>query len=117
MFYIGCSLAYIYTDLADTKLLEELPMVGGMKYCCGGYVYRLFGEGEARIKGVELLEEFNRLGVERLISFCPGCDRMIRSVYPRVVERYGIESQSIIEYLIESITRVNWNSRRKSTRQ
>nr|MDO8076019.1 (Fe-S)-binding protein [Candidatus Freyarchaeota archaeon] len=101
MFYIGCSFAYIYTDLAETKLLEELPMVGGMKYCCGGYVYRLFGEEEARIKGVELLEEFNRLGVERLISFCPGCDRMIRSVYPRIVEGYSIESQSIIEYLIE----------------
>lgn len=101
MFYIGCSLAYIYTDLAKTKLLESLPLVGGMKYCCGGYVYSLFGEEEARIKGEKLLEEFNKLGVEKLVTFCPGCDLMIRGVYPKIIEEYNIESQSIIEYLIE----------------
>ena len=101
MFYIGCSLSYIYTDLAKTKLLESLPLLGGMKYCCGGYVNSLFGEEEAKIKGRELLEEFNKLGVEKLISFCPGCDRMIKGVYPKIIEGYNIESQSIIEYLIE----------------
>nr|MDO8081099.1 (Fe-S)-binding protein [Candidatus Freyarchaeota archaeon] len=101
MFYIGCSLSYIYTDLVKTKLLESLPLVGGMKYCCGGYVHSLFGEEEAKIKGEKLLEEFNELGVEKLISFCPGCDLMIRGVYPKIIEEYNIESQSIIEYLVE----------------
>jgi Fe-S oxidoreductase len=101
MFYIGCSLSYIYTDLAKTKLLDSLPLVGGMKYCCGGYVHSLFGEEEARIKGEKLLGEFNKLGVEKLISFCPGCDLMIRGVYPKIIEEYNIESQTIIEYLVE----------------
>jgi Fe-S oxidoreductase len=101
MFYIGCSLSYIYTDLVKTKLLESLPLVGGMKYCCGGYVYSLFGEEEAKIKGEQLLKAFNELGVEKLVSFCPGCDIMIRGVYPKIIEEYNIESQSIIEYLIE----------------
>ncbi|WXG41762.1 MAG: (Fe-S)-binding protein [Candidatus Freyarchaeum deiterrae] len=101
MFYIGCSLSYTYTDLVKTKLLESLPLVGGMKYCCGGYVNSLFGEGEAKIKGEKLLKEFNELGVEKLVSFCPGCDLMIRDVYPKIIEEYNIESQSIIEYLIE----------------
>ncbi|MFB0562007.1 MAG: (Fe-S)-binding protein [Candidatus Lokiarchaeia archaeon] len=105
MFYIGCSLSYIYTDLAKTKLLESLPLVGGMKYCCGGYVNSLFGEEEAKIKGQDLLEEFNKLGVEKLISFCPGCDRMISGVYPQIIEEYNLESQSICEYLVEKYHR------------
>lgn len=101
MFYIGCSLSYIYTDLAKTKLLESLPLMGGMKYCCGGYVSSSFGENEARIKGRELLEELNKLGVEKLITFCPGCDAIIRGLYPRIIEEYNIEGQSIIENLVE----------------
>lgn len=101
MFYIGCSLSYIYTDLVKTKLLEGLPLMGGMKYCCGGYVYSLFGEEEAKINGERLLNKFNELGVEKLISFCPGCDIMIRGVYPKIIEKYNIESQNIAEYLLE----------------
>jgi Fe-S oxidoreductase len=101
MFYIGCSPSYLYTDLAKTTLLEGLPRVGGIKYCCGGYVYNLFGEEEAKIKGKKLHEEFDKLGIKKLITFCPGCDKMTRGVYPGIVEGYDIESQTIIEYLIE----------------
>ncbi|MGQ9720436.1 MAG: (Fe-S)-binding protein [Candidatus Jordarchaeum sp.] len=105
MFYIGCSLSYIYTDLVKTKLLEDLPLLGGMKYCCGGYVNSLFGQEEAKIKGKKLLKEFNKLGVEKIISFCPGCDRITRGLYPEIIEDYNIESQSIIEYLVEKYHR------------
>ncbi|MEM2983693.1 MAG: (Fe-S)-binding protein [Candidatus Jordarchaeaceae archaeon] len=101
MFYLGCSLSYIYTHLTKTKLLSSLPLVGGMKYCCGGYLNSLFGEEEAKIWGEKLLAEFNKLGVEKLISFCPGCDRMLRDLYPKIVEGYNVESQNIVEYLVE----------------
>ena len=100
MFYIGCALSYLYTDLAETKLFEGLPRVGGMKYCCGAYVTS-FGDEEAKIKGKELLDKFDKLGVRKLVTFCPGCDAMIRGVYPRIIEEYHIASQTIIEYLIE----------------
>lgn len=101
VFHVGCSLSYIHTDLAKTKLLEGLPIVGGLKYCCGGYVNGSFGREEAKIKGRALYAELKNTGVEKVISFCPGCERMTRGVYPEILEEYDIESQNISEYLIE----------------
>ena len=101
MFYIGCGIPYCFPDLAKTKLLGDLPLLGGMKYCCGGYVHSYFGENEARIKGLELYEKFKMLGIEKLITFCPGCDAMIKGVYPSIIEGFDIEGQTIIDYFIE----------------
>ena len=77
VFYLGCSLSYIYTDLAKTRLLENRPVIGGMKYCCGGYVHNNFGKEEAAVKGRQLLKELEKIGVKKMITFCPGCARMI----------------------------------------
>ncbi|MFX1586334.1 MAG: (Fe-S)-binding protein [Promethearchaeota archaeon] len=101
MFYVGCAIPYIFPDLAKTKLFEKLPILGGMKYCCGGYVHSCFGTDEARIKGLELSEKFKMLGVEKLITFCPGCDAMIKGVYPSIIDAFNVKGQTIIDYLIE----------------
>ena len=72
MFYSGCALPKLFTDLTETKLLERYPVVGGMKYCCGGPVFDGFGEDEARLKGAKLLEEFKKLGIRGLtVKFRP----------------------------------------------
>lgn len=103
MFYVGCGLPSCFPELTKTKLLEELPVIGGIKYCCGAHVYSYFGEKEARIKGSELYKKFKTLGIEKLITFCPGCDTMVRGIYPSIIEdqEYNIEAQTIIEYLVE----------------
>ena len=101
MFYIGCGIPYCFPDLAKTELLNNYPLIGGMKYCCGGYLHSCFGEDEARIKGLELQELFKTLGVEKLITFCPGCDAMIKGVYPSIIDDFAVEGQTIIDYLIE----------------
>jgi len=101
MFYVGCAFPYCFPDLAKTKLLENLPLLGGMKYCCGGYVHSCFGKDEALIKGLELLEKFKEIGVEKLITFCPGCDVMIRGIYPSIIDDFKLKGQTIIDYLIE----------------
>lgn len=101
MFYLGCGVPYIFPDLAKSKLLEDLPIIGGMKYCCDGYAYSLFGENEAKLKGLELLDKLQALEIEKLISFCPGCEDMIKAVYPSIVEGFNIECQNVIDYLIE----------------
>jgi len=72
MFYVGCAIPYLFPDLAKSKLFENLPLLGGMKYCCGGYVHSCFGRDEAQLKGLELIEKYKELGVEKLITFCPG---------------------------------------------
>ena len=100
VFYLGCALSSIYTDLAKTKLLERLPKVGGLKYCCGAYV-QPFGEEEAKIKGRQFLKEFKKLGTEKLITFCTGCDEIIGDVYPRIIPEFDIKTENIATYLLE----------------
>lgn len=101
VFYLGCSLSYIYTDLAQTRLLEKLPVIGGMKYCCGGYVHNNFGKEEAAIKGRQLLKELKAVGVKKMITFCPGCDHMISGVYPDIIPEFDIKTINIAEYLLD----------------
>jgi len=101
IFYVGCGIPYCFPELTKTKLFENLPIIGGMKYCCGGYVRSSFGEDEARIKGLELFKKFKELEVKKLITFCPGCDTMIKGVYPSIVDGFNIEAQTIIDYFVE----------------
>jgi Fe-S oxidoreductase len=100
-FYLGCSLSYIYSDLAQSRLFDKLPAIGGMKYCCGSYVNIHFGEKEARIKGRKLLDELKQLGVKRLITFCPECDHMLGHVYPKLIEGFDIQTRPIADYLLD----------------
>jgi len=100
MFYMGCAIPYLFPDIAKTKLFEKLPILGGMKYCCGGYV-RTFGDDETRIKGNELLQKFKELEIKKLITFCPGCDSMIKGAYPSLVDGFNIECQTVIDYFVE----------------
>lgn len=100
-FFLGCSLSYIYTDLAQSQLFANRPAIGGMQYCCGSYVHAHFGEKEARIRGRQLLAEFKKLGVKRLITFCPECDYMIGHVYPGLIEEFDIQTKTVAAYLLE----------------
>jgi Fe-S oxidoreductase len=101
MFYAGCALPHLFPELAKTSLLKRYPIVGGMKYCCGGYVLDSFGEEEAKIKGQELLMKFQGIGIKRLITLCPGCDVLIGGVYPNLIEAFDIETKTFTDYFIE----------------
>jgi Fe-S oxidoreductase len=101
VFHLGCSLSYIYTDLAETTLLDDLPKIGGLKFCCGAFVRILFGEEEAAVKGRRLLQELKDIGVERMVTICPECDQMLGDFYPRILPEFDIERMSVVQYLLE----------------
>lgn len=101
VFFLGCSVSCLHHDLAETRLIEGLPSVGGLKYCCGNYVHALFGDNESRIKGEKLLQELHRTGVKKIITFCPDCELMFRTVYPGLVQGFDIEVETISEYLLK----------------
>ncbi|MFX1276465.1 MAG: (Fe-S)-binding protein [Promethearchaeota archaeon] len=101
IFYVGCAVPYLFSEITKTDLLNDFPILGGMKYCCSAHVYSSFGKNEARIKGLELLEKFRNLGIQKLITFCPGCDTMIKGVYPSIIKEFNMEGQTIIDYLVE----------------
>ncbi|MFX0002593.1 MAG: (Fe-S)-binding protein [Promethearchaeota archaeon] len=102
MFYLGCGLSYVQTDLIKTKLLDGLPKIGGDKYCCGGIV-TMFGDEEAKIKGKSLLNEFKELGVKKFIMFCPGCLGVMKGIYAKLLPEFqnSIEFQTFSQYIIE----------------
>jgi len=101
VFYLGCALSYIYTDLAESRLFEKLPAVGGMKYCCGAYAWHAFGKKEAQIKGRRLLDELKKTGVKSVVTVCPECEDMLGRVYPSLVDGFDIQTKSIFDYLWE----------------
>lgn len=102
MFYLGCGLSYIQTDLVNTKLLEDLPKIGGDKYCCGGYV-KNFGKEEIKLKGKSLMHKFKEFGVKKFIVFCPGCLRMMKGVYSNLLPEFqeSFKFQTFSSYIIE----------------
>lgn len=102
VFYLGCSLSYIHTDLTETSLLRDLPMIGGMEFCCGGYVHTQFSEAETAAKGRQLLHKLKQIGVERLVSFCPECENMISQVYPSLIPEFDIKSRNFVQYFLDS---------------
>ncbi|MFX0032846.1 MAG: (Fe-S)-binding protein [Candidatus Hodarchaeota archaeon] len=101
MFYLGCGLSYVQTDLINTKLLDEFPKIGGVKFCCGSYT-KLFGLDEIEIKGRNLLEEFCAFGIEKFIIFCPGCLRMMY-IYSNIIPEFekSIKLQTFSAFLVE----------------
>lgn len=99
-FYLGCSLSYIYTDLAQSSIFDGRPAIGGMKYCCGAYALHLFGEQEAKIQGLKLLAELKKTGIKRLITFCPECQDMLGRVYPSLIGEFDIEIRNILDDLL-----------------
>ena len=54
-----------------------------------------------------------RVHVEKLITFCPGCDLMIRGVYPSIIDNFAVEGQTIIDYLIERYHKGELNFKNK----
>ncbi len=98
--YLGCSLSYIYTDLAQSSIFAGRPAIGGMKYCCGAYALHLFGKKEAQIKGLALLAQLKKTGIKKLITFCPECDYMLGHVYPSLIEGFNITTCSILDDLL-----------------
>ncbi len=102
MYFLGCALSYIQTDLLNTKIISDLPKIGGDKYCCGGYT-KMFGEEEVKIKGRALLKDFKEFGVKKFVLFCPGCLNMMKGVYSRLLPEYpeNIEFQTFSQYFIE----------------
>ena len=108
-----CGVPYFFPELAQTKLLEDLPKLGGLEYCCNGYVYNFFGEDEAKFKGTEVFEKFKELDIKKLITFCPDCEKMIKGVYPAIINGFTIEGQNIIDYFIEKYHKGELNFKNK----
>ncbi|WP_202318454.1 (Fe-S)-binding protein [Archaeoglobus neptunius] len=97
LYFAGCTASFRLQNLAKStanalnKLGIEFTVAGKNEYCCGSPFLRT---GQRDI--VEKLFEKNyryweKNGIERIITSCPGCYRTISLDYPKIAEKKGYE--------------------------
>jgi len=108
LLYMGCMSPYRRPNIVTTtkNILDKC----GVDYdllsdepCCGGFLFRT-GQLEAAKERVRKnFEYFKSKGVERIVTFCPGCYRAFTCDYPSVEPSFDIEVIHISQTLKELI--------------
>lgn len=92
LFFTGCTSAYRQKDMvkASVEILNATEydfQISKDEYCCGSPIYRA-GMVEKAKKFFEYnLELFNKLGIEEVITACPGCYAMFVAEYPKHLDQ------------------------------
>ena len=97
VYFTGCTASYVEHDIAisTVRILDragiEFTHVGEMENCCGTPML-VAGKWEVFLenmkKNIRLVKD---AGADTVISSCPACDMMWRTVYPQWAEKEGIE--------------------------
>ncbi|RLB26370.1 MAG: hypothetical protein DRG71_02375 [Deltaproteobacteria bacterium] len=105
LLFVGCMPSYWLKDIAISSylLLRKLAIDFTMtkeEVCCGHYLYNM-GEIElAREQFIENIENFNRLGIRRIITLCPGCYRTFKDWLPELIGSMDLEVLHIVQVLL-----------------
>ncbi len=83
-FFVGCGSSYrgvaiqatIATTLILDRLGEEFTMLGDQEWCCGAPMIMSGDFETARIFAEHNIQKYKELGVERIVTNCPGCYKM-----------------------------------------
>jgi heterodisulfide reductase subunit D len=90
IYYTGCMAAYRTKEIAKTtiKLFQKaginFKLLGGDEWCCGSVLVRTGNIDLAREMMDHNLEEFNKSGVDTVVTSCAGCFRTISKDYPKL---------------------------------
>jgi Fe-S oxidoreductase len=76
----------------DYDVLSDEP-------CCGSFLFRTGQLKAAKERVRRNFEYFKSNGVEKIVTFCPGCYRAFTRDYPSVEPRFDIEVQHISQKL------------------
>jgi len=88
-FYVGCTSSFkgvsiqatIATTLIMDKIGEEFTMLGEQEQCCGAPMIMTGDFETAKKYALHNIEKFKELGVERIVTNCPGCYNMWSKEY------------------------------------
>jgi Fe-S oxidoreductase len=83
-FFFGCASSFrgvsiqatIATTLVMDKIGESYTILGEEEYCCGAPMIMTGDFEAARTLAEHNIEAYKKLGVERIITNCPGCYKM-----------------------------------------
>ncbi len=109
-FFLGCASSFrgisIQATIASTlimdKIGEEYTILGEEEYCCGAPLI-MSGDFEgARVLAEHNIQKYRELGVERIVTNCPGCYKMWAHEYHEFLDiDHGFEIVYGYQYLAD----------------
>ncbi len=110
LIFAGCMASYVDRDSvkALAAIMEHLGIeyvaLADKEYCCGMPLYLAGAIEEAKDVARKNIELFRELGIETIVTPCPSCYRMIKTIYPKLgVEIGGIKVVHVVELLYNLI--------------
>lgn len=108
-YFVGCTSSYREKTIAiaTAEILNQLDIkfrILKEEHCCGSPVY-MTGQLEKAISiAKENIKTFNETGIERIITSCAGCYRILKDIYPNKFNLdHKIEVNHLPEFLLEMI--------------
>ncbi|MFX1521007.1 MAG: (Fe-S)-binding protein [Promethearchaeota archaeon] len=107
VYFVGCMPAY-YRKIARTtfQILKALKVdfttLGADERCCGSLSFFLGDEKTTKELAKYNVSKIKESGAKKVITSCPGCLRMLRLEYPKILEEQpSFKAMHITELLIE----------------
>lgn len=103
LFFTGCTAAYRQQDmvLASVEILNAIGIKFQLtkeEYCCGSPIYRS-GMVEKAIKFFKHnIDLFDKLGIEEIITACPGCYAMLVAEYPAYLDEETLKKWKKLKF-------------------
>jgi heterodisulfide reductase subunit D len=105
LLFFGCTAVYDVNvqqiAINTVNILESLGInygcLGGAEKCCGSVLLRV-GDPEFERIALDNIQEFNKLGIDTLVTSCSGCFKTIMEDYPKVAD-LNFEVLHTVEFL------------------
>ena len=113
-FFFGCASSFrgisiqatIATTLIMDKIEEKYTVLGEEEYCCGAPLIMTGDFEGARVLAEHNIQKYKELGVERIITNCPGCYKMWAHEYHEFLDiDHGFEIVYGYQYLADLLDR------------
>ncbi|MFX0100628.1 MAG: (Fe-S)-binding protein [Candidatus Hodarchaeota archaeon] len=104
LFFTGCTAAYRQQEIAEAsvEILNKINydfQLSKEEFCCASPIYRS-GQIEAAKEYFEHnIELFNKMGVEEVVTACPGCYAMFVAEYPKHLTEEHFKMWESIKFL------------------
>ncbi len=108
-YFVGCTTSYREQNIAinTAEILNSLQVdfkILKDEHCCGSPVYMTGQTEKAKQIAKANIDIFKDEGIEKIITSCAGCYRMLKETYPKKFElEHGLEILHLPEFILEKI--------------
>jgi len=109
VYFVGCTTSYREQNvaIATAEILNSLNVdfrILTDEHCCGSPIYMTGQTDKAKEIAEGNIELFRSQGIEKIITSCAGCYRMLKETYPKKFGLdHGIEVLHLPEFLQEKV--------------